>query len=323
MPLLPVATFEWHELGTITGYHLLWEDYMKHLLKNCWDIIKHATHFSIRKFTFIIPILLIYNLQNEHSSVLSENWIPQESNFQGVYMVLVPMGCFMMGSSNEEIVTLSSQYRNLSAVFSNQEPQTRVCFDAPFWIDKYLITNKQFKQFNGSAAQEGFWTVDNRPRDSISWFEAQKFCVSRGARLSSEAEWEYAARGWNSLEYPWGNVWDPNNAIWSLYSGSEYPIDLSRQTADVGSRPKGVSWVGSMDMAGNLWEWTNSLYKPYPYDKNDGRENDNDTKSPRVIRGGSWRYSNFYLMSAYRIFEYPSAVDNQIGFRCVRSINWF
>lgn len=267
----------------------------------------------------IVGVLVLVILAAAMAMMFSghnRNWTPEIKTFDKVEMVLVPSGCFMMGSSDAEVASLIIQYNTV--FFRNQSPQTNICFDAAFWIDKNLVTNAQFRRFNGRAAQESDWTEDNRPRVNITWFEAKDFCEARGSRLPSEAEWEYAARGWDSLAYPWGNTWNPANAVWSLYSGHEYPIDLSRQTANVGSRPSGVSWVGALDMAGNVWQWTTSLYSPYPYNKDDGSENNSDTTTIRVMRGGSWAYTDYYLRSAYRVADHPSASDNQIGFRCVR-----
>jgi formylglycine-generating enzyme required for sulfatase activity len=72
-------------------------------------------------------------------------------------------------------------------------------------------------------------------------------------------------------------------------------------------------------MAGNVWEWTSSLYKPYPYVFNDGRENLSDS-GDRVLRGGSWNYLNYLARSAYRNDSTPDNFDNFIGFRCARSL---
>src|SRR5262245_47245916 len=218
----------------------------------------------------------------------NKDWQPQVKPFDSVEMVLVPPGCFMMGLNDTDIGALNQQ--NKTEFFSLSEPQTNICFDAPFWLDKTDVTNGQFKQFKGKAAKFSHWTGDKRPRDSITWFEARDFCALRGARLPTETEWEYAARGPDSLQYPWGNTFDAKNAVYSKSGG---------QTADVGSKPGGVSWVGALDMAGNIWQWTSSLLRPYPYDKDDGREEGTNTTEQRALRGGKWGdLSADYLRSA-------------------------
>ncbi len=226
----------------------------------------------------------------------NQQWTPQTQRFDGVDMVLVPPGCFLIGSENGN---------------NDEQPVTKICFDKPFWIDKYAVTNAQFRRLNGKAERDSEWTGDNRPRESVTWFEARDFCSLRGARLPTEAEWEYTARGPDSLEYPWGNSWDANNAVFSGNSGGE--------TADVGSKPGGVSWVGALDMSGNVWQWISTIYQPYPYSKDDRRERDSDTTSARVLRGGAWDYSEGLLRAALRDRSYPSRTYSAYGIRCARS----
>ncbi|MCA9909772.1 MAG: SUMF1/EgtB/PvdO family nonheme iron enzyme, partial [Anaerolineae bacterium] len=163
-------------------------------------------------------------------------WQPVMRLFDGVEMVQVPAGCFWMGS----------------AELSDTMPPHEICFDAAFWIDRYEVTQGQFGDFNGVIVGDFSFLGENHPVDRIGWLEALKFCELRGmranadVRLPTEAEWEYAARGPNSLRYPWGNEWNENYAVWT---------GNSTKTADVGSHPEGASWVGALDMSGNVWEW--------------------------------------------------------------------
>ena len=120
-------------------------------------------------------------------------WTPHIQDFDGVEMVLVPAGCFMMGSEEGE---------------DDEKPVHEVCFREPFWIDRFEVSNAQFEQFNGQAARSSNWTDGNLPRETITWFEARDFCELRGGRLLTEAEWEYAARGPDGLTYPWGNNYE-------------------------------------------------------------------------------------------------------------------
>lgn len=223
------------------------------------------------------------------------DWRPIKRDFDGVPMVLVPAGCFDMGAKT----------------YSDEQPVHQQCFDAPFWIDKYEVTQAQFRRLGGTQARPPYFSGNNHPVELITWFEARDFCALRGARLPTEAEWEYAARGPDSLVYPWGNTWNANNAVWN-----------SQETADVGSIPAGVSWVGALDMTGNVWEWTSSLYQSYPYDASDGREADTGSRTDvlRVLRGGSWIIDNTdYLRAPFRFRNIPSLTSYGIGFRCARS----
>ncbi len=218
-------------------------------------------------------------------------WHPVVKTFDGVEMVLVPPGCFMMGSENGE---------------KDESPVNLQCFDKPFWIDRYEVTNAQYDSV-------GYWDGDDHPRENVSWHEAQAFCASRDARLPTEAEWEYAARGPYAFVYPWGNDFIDENAVSSWQN-------TARKTEAVGSRPDGASWVGALDMSGNVWEWTSSLYAEYPYDPADGREATDDDSAARVVRGGSCcSYVIADVRAAYRFLVDPYMQDPNVGFRCVRS----
>ena len=227
------------------------------------------------------------------------NWTPIERDFDGVTMVLVPAGCFDMGSNDG---------------VEDEHPVHEVCFDEPFWIDKYEVTNEQY----GSTGCSSFSSAPDEPRNCVDWFNARTFCQVRGAEfdLPTEAQWEYTARGPDSLVYPWGNDFVADNVVYSSNSGY--------RTAPIVSRPNGSSWVGAMDMSGNVWEWTSTIYNqdnfPYPYDETDGRENDSDISSHRVIRGGAFNTPFNIVRAAYRSGRAVDFDPFVMGFRCVRPV---
>ena len=218
----------------------------------------------------------------------NSDWTPVIQEFNGIEMVLVPPGCFIMGNE---------------AGRRDEVPVHPICFNYAFWLDRTEVTNTQY----GST---GNGQRPNQPRENIMWPEARDFCASRGGRLPTEAEWEYAARGPDNLMYPWGNTMIDENLV--------FDRTLMNETADVGSRPAGVSWVGALDMAGNVWEWVSSIHRPYPYDANDGRENMADTTSQRVYRGGIRSYIDFAAGMTTRFKFPPDRRDWFVGFRCVR-----
>jgi formylglycine-generating enzyme required for sulfatase activity len=223
----------------------------------------------------------------------------QYSFDDGVRTVLVPAGCFMMGSDDGD---------------GGERPVHQQCFEAPFWIDRTEVTQADFARLGGEQERQSGFSGADRPVERITWFEARDFCALRGARLPTEAEWEYAARGPDSLAFPWGNAWNEDNAVWYDNSGG--------QTAPVGSRPAGRSWVGADDMTGNVSEWTSSLYEPYPYAAGDGREADTGTRTDvlNVVRGGSWVSGlTGDLRAAGRLRYGPGDWGNYVGFRCARS----
>jgi hypothetical protein len=218
------------------------------------------------------------------------DWSPVIKTFGDMEMVLVPAGYFMMGDQNGQ---------------ANEKPANQVYIEDPFWIGRTEVTNAQY-------GSEGAFAGDSRPRDSVSWFDASQYCARNGMRLPTEAEWEFAARGPDDLSYPWGNTFIIDYSVNSANSDDH--------TADVGSRPAGASWVGALDMSGNLWEWVSTIYVIYPYSENDGRENPNDLKSPRVLRGASWKNPVFDDgRTSFRFKDTPASASYYFGFRCART----
>jgi formylglycine-generating enzyme required for sulfatase activity len=233
------------------------------------------------------------------------DWMPVVQKFDGVEMALVPAGCFWMGSENGG---------------ENEQPVHRQCFNEPFWIDRYEVTWAMYEDcvtagecaLHADCTPNPWSSRDTQPINCETWFEARSYCEWRGTRLPTEAEWEYAARGPDGLVYPWGNDFVEDNVVYEGNSGG---------TAEVGSRPGGVSWVGAYDMSGNVWEWVSTISAPYPYDPDDGRENDYDTHSLRVIRGGSFEIYDDLPRAAVRDAFDPDYGYYNIGFRCVRSFD--
>lgn len=223
-------------------------------------------------------------------------------DFEGVPMVLVPVGCFVMGNDPDAGYFYDDQW--VTGVPDGDEQ----CFNVPFWIDETEVTNDQY----GSTRCTRSSSEPAQPRNCLTWFEAQAHCEARGGRLPTEAEWEYAARGPDALHFPWGNGFAADHAVYS--DNSDY------QTAAVGSRPQGASWVGALDMSGNLWEWTLSAAQHYPYDADD-RRNDNlgSTAIRRVRRGGFFGNSSRSLRSASRFIASPNDSGYSVGSRCVHA----
>lgn len=158
------------------------------------------------------------------------------------------------------------------------------------------------------AANPGF---ENHPVTETTWAGALAYCQWRGARLPSEVEWEAAARGLQARPFPWGDALPtPELAVIGLSSGI---------TVSVGSRPKGATPEGLLDMAGSMLEWTSSLDRPYPYRADDGRE-DPATPGERIVRGGNYIFDDTpdKLVAWNRTVAWrnPATGHRQIGFRC-------
>ncbi len=229
-------------------------------------------------------------------------------------MCLVPSGKFTMGSDN--------LYPNDSN--SGDEGPAHTVFLDAFYIDKYDVTNALYKNCvdAGGCSLPGDITKYNDPQYAnhpvvyVDWNQAATYCAWRGpstglgqARLPGEAEWEKAARGSNGNIYPWGND-TPNKDL------ANYGQNVGDTTA-VGSYESGKSPFGVYDMAGNVWEWVADWYAAYP---------GNTVSSPdygttyRVLRGGSWDYDFGYMRVSYRDWGHPDFRNNNIGFRCARSV---
>ena len=158
--------------------------------------------------------------------------------------------------------------------------------------------------------QPGF---EQHPVTEVTWYGAREYCAWRGARLPTEVEWEAAARGKQQRTYPWGEEEPtPDRALFARRRGATEPV---------GRRAAGATPEGVHDLAGSLAEWTSSLYQPYPYDPNDGRE-DLRVTGERVTRGGDYVFdaSASKLTGFFRggFSRAPEHGHRHIGFRCAK-----
>jgi len=219
-------------------------------------------------------------------------------------MVYIPAGTFTMGDTHGDGLP-------------NEKPSHQVSVQA-FWIDRAEVTFAQIARIvRAAGARPKLERLrelrgrDQHPAIHVTWHDASAYCRMVGKRLPTEAEWEYAARGTDGRRYPWGETWDPDRA---RVEGS----GRGQGAAPVGSHPSGASPFGVLDMAGNVWEWTSSLEKPYPYVTTDGRE-DPSAPGPRVIRGGAWKMKPRALRTTSRHSADPATRAPIIGFRCAQS----
>ncbi|MCP4289103.1 MAG: formylglycine-generating enzyme family protein, partial [Gammaproteobacteria bacterium] len=198
--------------------------------------------------------------------------------------------------------------------------------------------------------QPHFWddpayNASNQPVVGVTWFEAMAYCAwlheqlavngkqvaansqrlvldrpeinvaelltggGRQVRLPTEAEWEWAAGGPDHRRYPWGKTFDAEKA--NTLEGRVLT------TSPVGAYPGGAARCGALDMSGNVWEWTHTIYKAYPYRADDGREETERTDVRRALRGGGWFTDGRFARVSYRYHSQPDYFFSFFSFRLV------
>ncbi|MCB9761632.1 MAG: SUMF1/EgtB/PvdO family nonheme iron enzyme [Alphaproteobacteria bacterium] len=244
----------------------------------------------------------------------------------GIEFVWVPPGRFLMGATTQE----GAEGYDPGA-YSYEEPPHRVRITKGFWLGRFPVTVAQYRAFVAASDdveeppsfRDSDFNQDEQPVTWMSWHDARRFCAWLGDQLQAEvelpteAEWEWAARGKDGRRYPWGNADpDPQRANFTLSFGSA-------RLEPVGGRPLGRGPFNAEEQAGGVWEWCRDVYVKYPTDGAEivdiCRHND-ASEAPRVLRGGSWAYSNpGILRCANRDWGEPEVRRRLFGFRlCVR-----
>jgi formylglycine-generating enzyme required for sulfatase activity len=238
-------------------------------------------------------------------------------------LVEIPAGPFLMGDDHDD----------------RAKPRHEITLDA-FRIGKYPVTVAQFRHFVEASGYQPrdpkcLRGIANHPVVYVTWHDARAYCAwltqewrrvgkiaaNEEVRLPTEAEWEKAA-SWEpggkgrKREFPWGDEWDATKC-----NTSESGLGT---TSPVGMYPEGASAYGCIDLVGNVWEWTNSLWgkdlmEPefkYPYDPRDERENlEAGGDIPQVLRGSSFLFDRNYTRCAYRYGNDPDLRHGNYGFR--------
>ena len=228
----------------------------------------------------------------------------------GMEFMRVPADKFLMGSNDGE---------------GNEKPQHTVDILYDYWMARFPVTNELYNAYaktKGITHPVDDWQKKkDHPVVRVTWYNTIEYCkwlntlmkveLPSGValRLPTEAEWEKAARGTDGREYPWGNIFDKNKC-----NSEAGRID---STTSVGLySPQGNSPYGCADMAGNVWEWTHSEYKAYPYKVKDGRE-DEQKSVVRVSRGGAFINGERLTRCAVRSHSDPLTRYGISGFRIV------
>jgi formylglycine-generating enzyme required for sulfatase activity len=266
----------------------------------------------------------------------------------------VPPGPFVMGDGGEqhrnETITegyLISRYPITNAQFAafveaggyQEEQYWTEAQQVGVWKDCQIEDRLDDYPREGPYNHGDPLNLPNHPVVGVTWYEGLAFCrwleeqlltaVGRlrvwrdghtesvgsmpaaiTVQLPSEAEWEKAARGTHGRRFPWGDEADANRA--------NYRDTGIGTTTAVGCFPGGASPYGVEDLSGNVWEWTRSQAKAYPYDPEDGREDlDAGEDVARVLRGGSFNYPAGHVCCTGRDGYFPSVRYWSTSFRVV------
>jgi len=251
-------------------------------------------------------------------------------------MILIPAGDFTMGSDIKNAFTECKKYRSdCQRRWFEDETPSQVIYQQDFYIDRYEVTNESY----AACVKDGACTVPlqnrlnsqtdyydtsqftNYPVVFVTWEMANAYCQWRGARLPTEIEWEKAARGTNGNTYPWGNdfIGDNSNFCDADCTTPDSNKDFSdgfQYPAPVESFFQGASQYGIYNMSGNVAEWVDDWYGPYPGGSPTGSDFFSPPQTYRVVRGGSWKNTIDWLRTTNRDPMEPTKPDDHTGFRC-------
>jgi len=225
-------------------------------------------------------------------------------------MATIPEGIYTMGFDGTQAL-------------EDERPGHRVWLDT-FAMDVHEVTTAQYAGFLSATNRPVPWqweTVDlsqhgDRPVIGVDWNDAQAYCLWKGKRLPTEAEWEKAARGTDGRLYPWGNQL-PTREFANFALGARF--SYSQVLLPVQSYEKGKSPYGLYQLAGNVYEWVQDWYATNYYEASPDRNPQGPAQGQfKVMRGGSWSDLPKYLLT-YSRFKLPPATRNSYtGFRCAR-----
>ncbi|MEM6454189.1 MAG: SUMF1/EgtB/PvdO family nonheme iron enzyme [Acidobacteriota bacterium] len=233
-----------------------------------------------------------------HQPEPGEEWINEKD---GSVLVYVPGGRYNLGADY---------------IDDDSRPVHTVTL-SPYRIGKYPVTNAQYRRFLEATGhrEPEYWdstkyNADQQPVVGVSWHDARAYCAWAGLRLPSEAQWEAAARGKDQRVYPWGSA-QPSEQHANF-------DDIVERPTPVGSYPLGAGPFGTLDQAGNVWEWCADVWSSDAYSNRDGTKNPLHTEGDsavRLVRGGAWNGRAELLRAAYRFRV--EAVDRHVhvGFR--------
>jgi formylglycine-generating enzyme len=225
-------------------------------------------------------------------------------------MILIPAGEFIMGSEE----------------YGPETPIRKVSLKN-YYIDKYPVTNGEYKKFVDDTGYKKppLWNekdydakkYENHPVQMVNWHDSSAYSSWAGKRLPTEAEWEKAARGTDGRRWPWGNEYiEANAATWESIGIKGFI------TTEVTAHPDGASPYGVCEMAGLVEEWVNDWLDAHP---GSNYQSMSYGKKFKILKGGAWIFTQSHARCAYRCFEKPDVegMNPKMGgpsFRCVLDV---
>ncbi|MDF2577875.1 MAG: hypothetical protein K0S74_1359 [Chlamydiales bacterium] len=272
----------------------LWDE----IIFNCLNAIYKKTYSGLTDVVHIIrPV--VQNRQNFAINAFDKRQLPKLDIPKGMTLV-----------SCEDKVELGANDGPLE-----EQPRFKARV-APFFIDIYPITCKQFKEFLPTYQPSTYSSGEDHPATLITWHMAKTYCVWRSQkeglppdsyRLPTEYEWEAAVRGSSGEQFPWGN----QMVSQKVHCGQAQ----TKGSAPVDSYPAGR--FGIYGMLGNIWEWTESLFQSHPFSNYSNKSYGNNFYT---VKGGCWftpvEQCRASLRAGYPVHERKG----HIGFRCVREL---
>lgn len=251
----------------------------------------------------------------------------RENPKDGLEYVWIPPGTFLMGCSLGD-----------SECVDDENPLHPVTLSKGFWIGQTEVTLGAYQRFTGATSRKMppapqfnvGWANQDMPIVRVSWYDAKTYCQWAGARLPTEAEWEYAARGGN----PDSRYAPLDEIAWYANNSGRQPLDSDRITKEEDTTnyfrqlnengngthsvaQKRANGYGLYDTLGNVSEWVSDWYDRHYYQNSPS----SDPAGPatgryKILRGGSWLNRPHIFRVSFRFPEWPAGRGDSIGFRC-------
>jgi sugar-specific transcriptional regulator TrmB len=253
------------------------------------------------KFLFMFS----WNPQDQKGLMISDETIRQ--TYLSLFLLLWEKTIYsdQKNDDSKKVFPANMQLIPGGYFYSGDKTSAKKIFLDSYLIDKTPVTNEEYQKFVKATGYHypEHWKNGNItkgeehfPVYNVSWYDAEAYALWAGKRLPTEEEWEKSARGTDKRTYPWGNNFDVNFCNILRKSKGVTPVE---------KYPLGRSYYGLYDMAGNVWEWTDTKA---------------DEKNSYIIKGGSWSDNEKTAQCFYKTSELADKKYDNIGFRCAKDV---